>query len=90
MKHNFILNASKGIKTPNGKCEAIYRVIPSMHLQGLNIDFIFVQSGYPKNKSKFGFEVEGFIIFFSFQVMKHRMMIKKISSLQNLEDREII
>ena len=36
-----------------GKCEAIYRAIPSMHLQGSNIGTIFVQSGYPKNQSKF-------------------------------------
>ena len=36
-----------------GKCEAIYRAIPSMHLQGSNIGTIFVQSGYPKNHTKF-------------------------------------
>ena len=36
-----------------GKCEAIYRAIPSMHLQGSNIGTVFVQSGYPKNQTKF-------------------------------------
>ena len=47
-----------------GKCEAIYRAIPTMHLQGANIGCTFVQSGYPRNQSKFlrkvnkGFESE--------------------------------
>ena len=36
-----------------GKCEAIYRAIPTMHLQGANIGCTFVQSGYPRNQSKF-------------------------------------
>ena len=36
-----------------GKCEAIYRAIPSMHLQDSNIGCQFVQSGYTKNHSKF-------------------------------------
>ena len=36
-----------------GKCEAVYRAIPSMLLQDANIACTFVQSGYPKNQSKF-------------------------------------
>ena len=36
-----------------GKCEAVYRAIPSMKLQGSNIACTFVQSGYPNNQSKF-------------------------------------
>ena len=36
-----------------GKCEAIYRAIPKLHLQDSNIACTFVQSGYPQNQSKF-------------------------------------
>ena len=36
-----------------GKCEAIYRAIPSFHLQGSNIACVFVQSGYPENQSTY-------------------------------------
>ena len=36
-----------------GKCEAIYRAIPSLNLQGSNIACTFVSSGYPENQSKF-------------------------------------
>ena len=36
-----------------GKCEAIYRAIPSLRLQGSNITCTFVSSGYPENQSKF-------------------------------------
>ena len=36
-----------------GKCEAVYRAIPSMLLQDANIACTFVQSGYPRNQSKF-------------------------------------
>ena len=36
-----------------GKCEAIYRAIPSMQLQGSNIACTFVLSGYPENQSEF-------------------------------------
>ena len=36
-----------------GKCVAVYRAIPSMHLQDSNIACTFVQSGYPQNQSKF-------------------------------------
>ena len=36
-----------------GQCEAIYRAIPSMHLQDANISCTFVQSGYLHNQSKF-------------------------------------
>ena len=34
-----------------GKCEAIYRAIPSMHLQEANVACTFVQSGYSENQS---------------------------------------
>jgi hypothetical protein len=36
-----------------GKCEAVYRAIPSMHLQEANIACTFVQSGYSENQSIF-------------------------------------
>ena len=36
-----------------GKCEAVYRAIPSMKLQGSNIACTFVQSGHPHNQSQF-------------------------------------
>ena len=36
-----------------GKCEAIYRAIPTFHLQGANIACVFVQSGFPENQSTF-------------------------------------
>ena len=36
-----------------GLSEAIYRASPSLHLQEANIACTFVQSGYPKNQSKF-------------------------------------
>ena len=36
-----------------GLSEAVYRLIPSMHLQGSNIACTFVHSGYPENQSKF-------------------------------------
>ena len=36
-----------------GKCEAIYRAIPSFKLQMSNIACTFVQSGYPENQSKY-------------------------------------
>ena len=42
-----------------GKCEAVYRAIPTMHLQGSNIGCTFVQSGYPQNQSKFLRKVKG-------------------------------
>ena len=31
-----------------GLCEAIYRAVPSLHLQGSNIACTFVSSGYPE------------------------------------------
>ena len=34
-----------------GKCEAIYRAIPTLHLQESNIACTFVQSGYPEKHS---------------------------------------
>ena len=34
-------------------CEAIYRAIPSLKLQGSNIACTFVSSGYPENQSEF-------------------------------------
>lgn len=36
-----------------GKCEAIYRAIPALNLQGSNISCTFVASGYPENQAKF-------------------------------------
>ena len=36
-----------------GKCEAIYRAVPSLQLQGANIACTFVSSGYQENQSQF-------------------------------------
>ena len=36
-----------------GKCEAVYRALKGLHLQGANIACTFVQSGFPENQSKF-------------------------------------
>ena len=36
-----------------GLPEAIYRAIPSLHLQDSNIGTVFIQSGFPSNNSKF-------------------------------------
>ena len=36
-----------------GSCEAVYRGIPTLHLQGSNIACTFVQSGFPENQSQF-------------------------------------
>ena len=36
-----------------GLSEAVYRAIPSVLLQGSNIAFTFLHSGYPENQSKF-------------------------------------
>ena len=42
-----------------GKCEAIYRAIPALNLQGSNISCTFVASGYPENQAKFLRKVKG-------------------------------
>ena len=34
-----------------GASEAVYRVLPGMHLKNSNISTIFVQSGFPENRS---------------------------------------
>ena len=36
-----------------GKCEAVYRAIPSLHLQEANIACTFVQSGFPVKQTRF-------------------------------------
>ena len=46
-----------------GLSEAVYRAIPSMHLQGSNIACTFVHSGYPENQSRFLKKVLLFLFF---------------------------